>query len=76
MVSLRGGFQILQKLFPVTLALEHRFAFIAPGCHMTNSADGFNTARTVLPAAAPRNFLRVTLGIVFPFLWVGFVFPS
>jgi hypothetical protein len=27
----------------------------------------------VLPAAAPRNFLRVTLVIALPFLWIGFV---
>jgi hypothetical protein len=33
-----------------------------------NSAEGFNTASMVLPAAAPRNFLRVTLDIAFPFL--------
>ena len=49
-----------------------RFAFPC----VAKSADGFNTASTVLPAAAPRNFLRVTLDIVFPFLWVGMVFPS
>jgi hypothetical protein len=34
--------------------------------------DGFNTASTALPAAAPRNFLRAAVDIVLPFFG-GFV---
>ena len=40
---------------------------------LANKADGCIAANIVLPAAAPRNFLRVTLDIARPFLWIGFV---
>jgi hypothetical protein len=44
-----------------------RFTFLCAA----NSADCFNTAITVLAAAAPRSFIRVTSGMVFPYLWGG-----
>ena len=40
---------------------------------VANNADGCIAANIVLPAAAPRNVLRVTVDIVSPFLWIGFV---
>jgi hypothetical protein len=40
---------------------------------LANNADGCIAANIVLPAAAPRNVLRVTLDIARPFLWIGFV---